>query len=142
MIALCMLSCECEEEIMLNIECPCIFKDEQAPYFKSCQQMGEEEERWKCMTSKLLENIYKQLKYPESARENCIEGTVVVGILISVEGKVLKSEIKSDSLLGYGLEEASLNVVKLLNENWCPGLINCEPAEMEFIFPIKYKLAK
>ena len=142
MTTLCILSCECEETIVLNIECPCIYKDEQPPYFKSCQHMGEDEKRWDCMTSTLLENIYKKLEYPESAQDNCIEGTVVVGILINIEGKVLKHEIHSDTILGYGLEEASLRVVKLLDENWCSGLINCEPAEMEYIFPIKYKLAK
>ena len=136
------LSCDCEDEMVLAIECPCIYKDEQPPYFKSCQQMGEEEERWECMTSALLEDIYKELKYPIPARENCIEGTVVVGLLISIEGDVLKSDIKSDTILGYGLEEEALRVVKLFNNNWCSGMINCEPAEMEFVFPIRFKLTK
>lgn len=142
LMVMCMFSCDDEQGILVNIECPCIYKDEQPPYFKSCQQMGEIEERWGCMTSALLKEVYQELIMPKSALENGIEGTVVVGILIDKEGKVLKSEIKNDTLLGYGLEEESLRVIQFLNDNWCPGLINCEPAEMEFVFPIHYKIAK
>ena len=83
-----------------------------------------------------------QLGYPEVARDECIEGTVVVAILIDAEGNVFKTEIRNDPLLGFGLEEESLRVVNLLNENWCPGLINCEPVKSEYVFPIKFKLIK
>ena len=142
MTTLCMLSCDCEEEAMVNIECPCIDKDEMPPYYKSCEEMGENDERWECMVSEMLSNIYMQLEYPEAAMEECVEGFVVVAILINAEGNVLKTEIRNDTLLGFGLEEEALRVVNLLNENWCPGLMNCEPVESEFVLPIKYKLAK
>jgi len=137
-----MLSCDCEEETMLKIECPCLDKYEQPPYYKSCEEMGEDAKRWECMVSMLLEKIYAQLEYPEEAKEECIEGTVVVAIFVDEKGDVLKTEIQNDPLLGYGLEEEALKVVNLLNENWCPGLINCGPVESEFVLPIKYKLAK
>ena len=132
-------SCEEAEEV---ITCPCIFQNEQPPYYKSCEQMGESEERWDCMSAALLAKVYENLRYPEEAKENCIEGTVIVGIEVNRLGSVSKREIRSDSLLGYGLEEEALRVVELLDENWCPGLINCETADMDFVFPIKYKLAK
>jgi len=142
MTAVCMLSCDCEEEMVLKIECPCIFKEEQPPYYKSCEEMGEDEERWKCMTNTILEKIYPQLEYPEEAKNECIEGTVVVAIIIDEKGYVLRTEIRNDPLLGYGLEDSALKVVSLLNDNWCPGLLGCEPVESEFVYPIKYKLAK
>ncbi len=138
-MAFCMVSCHSENEVDLNIECPCLFKDEQPPYYKSCQHMGKDEERWECMGDELIKDIYEDLKYTESAKENCTEGTVVVRILISDKGEVLKTEIVSDTLLGDGLEEEALKAVNLLNGNWCSGLINCKPVENEFVVPIKFK---
>ncbi|MFT4536233.1 MAG: hypothetical protein ACI9P5_003609 [Saprospiraceae bacterium] len=137
-----MLSCECEEEAMVNIECPCLDNDELPPYYKSCEEMGEDDERWKCMVNVMLSKVYKQLRYPEAAIEECVEGFVVVAILVNKEGNVLKTEIRNETLLGYGLEEEALRVVNLLNDNWCPGLMNCEPVESEYVLPIKYKLVK
>ena len=46
------------------------------------------------------------------------------------------------SLLGFDLEEAAVNVVALFNDYWCLGLINCEPVQSEFVFPIQFKLVK
>ena len=142
LITLCFVSCESENEVDLNIECPCIFKNEQLPHYKSCEQAGEDEERWECMKEQLLKTIYQDLRYSESARANCIEGTVVVGFLINEKGEIWKTDIRNDTLLGHGLEEEAINVIKRTNGNWCPGLINCEPVEMEYVIPIKYKLAK
>lgn len=142
MTLLFMVSCDCEEETIQNIECPCLDKEEQAPYYKSCEEMGEDDERWMCMVRKLTSNVYSQLEYPEEARDACIEGFVVVAILIDKEGNFLNAEIRNDSLLGYGLEESALKAVNLLNNNWCPGLMNCEPVGSEYVIPIKYKLTK
>ncbi len=135
-----MLSCDGEQEAVL--ECPCLNKDEQAPYYKSCEEMGEDEERWECMVGVLLADIYMQLAYPEAAREACIEGTVVIAILIDEKGSVSKTEIRNEPLLGYGLEEEALKAVNLLNDNWCLGLVNCEAVESEYVLPVKFKLAK
>lgn len=142
MATLGILSCSCEDETTPKIECPCLDKEEMPPYFKSCEEMGEDEGRWECMVSALLREVYMQVRYPETAIEECVEGTVVVAIIMDEGGNVLKTETRNDPKLGHGLEEAALNVINLLNENWCPGLINCEPVESEYVMPIKFKLAK
>ena len=56
--------------------------------------------------------IYANLKYPEEARKNKIEGTVVLRIGIDYKGNVIDSKVKSS--LGYGCDEEAQRVVGLL----------------------------
>lgn len=136
------LSCNCEEDEFVVIECPCIFQDDQPPYFKSCEHLGETRDRWSCMVEELLRHVYSEVNYPAVARENCIEGTVVVGIIINEFGEMLGTEILNDTLLGYGLENESRRAAELIKDQWCPGLSECEPVEKVFVLPIIYKLEK
>jgi TonB family protein len=58
------------------------------------------------------EFIRLNLKYPEDAFKNNVQGIVSVEIDIDVAGKVTKGRIKHG--IGYGCDEESLRLVKLL----------------------------
>jgi TonB family protein len=58
------------------------------------------------------EFIKGNLKYPEEALKNRIEGTVSVTIDIDVNGKVTSSKIKHG--IGYGCDEEALRLAELL----------------------------
>ena len=140
-MALFITSCECD--IDSREICPCIYEDDQPPYYKSsCETIGEKADQWSCMVDGLIADVYQELKYPDTAKENCTEGLVAVAILINEKGEFVKSEIRTDSILGDGLEEEALRMVNTISGNWCPGLINCEPVEKEFVLPIRFKLSK
>lgn len=129
----------CENDTTSDYVCPCIWEEEQPPFYKSCDETVELENRWECMAASLNKAIYDNIMYPESAKEKCIEGTVIVKLYIDIEGKVIKKEIINEPLLGHGLEDEALRIASTFDDNWCPGLMNCEPAEMTFTFAVKYK---
>ena len=56
--------------------------------------------------------IGENLSYPDAAKEEGIEGTVVVRIAIDFKGKVTGSEILSG--IGYGCDEEAQRVAELL----------------------------
>lgn len=63
-------------------------------------------------TQALRKFIKDNLKYPETALEQGVEGTVVLRADIDYKGNVLGSKIKSS--LGYGCDEEAQRVVSLL----------------------------
>ncbi len=56
--------------------------------------------------------IKENLRYPEEALKNNVEGIVAVKYEIDHNGKVISAKIKSG--LGYGCDEEALRVVKML----------------------------
>lgn len=60
----------------------------------------------------LAEFIKSNLKYPEKAAENNVEGVVVVVIDINEKGDVIRTRVKKK--LGHGCDEEAQRVAKLL----------------------------
>jgi len=56
--------------------------------------------------------LYANLKYPKSAQDQKIEGTVVIRYEINHKGDVVKTKILSS--LGHGCDEEATRVIKLL----------------------------
>jgi periplasmic protein TonB len=82
----------------------------------------------------LSRNIY----YPQIATENGVMGTVNVIFTIDKNGKT--SNYHVDKPMGYGLDEESIRVLKLLSDNWLPGLLNGQAVDIEYVQPVYYKL--
>ena len=58
------------------------------------------------------EFVKSNLKYPEDALTNKIEGTVMVDFDIDVYGEVIAAKVKHG--IGYGCDEEAVRLVKLL----------------------------
>lgn len=86
---------------------------------------------------KLKEYIAKNLRYPVSARENKIEGTVYISAIVEVDGTLSNIKIVQD--LGHGCGEAAQNLVKDMPK-WKPGKRDGKPARMGVNLPIKFVL--
>jgi len=56
--------------------------------------------------------VRKELKYPEAARKEGIEGTVTVRYTVDYKGHVIQAQVVSG--LGYGCDEEALRVVRLM----------------------------
>jgi len=82
--------------------------------------------------------LAKEINYPRMATENGKMGTVNVVFTIDKNGRT--SNYHVDTPLGYGLDEESIRVVKLLADNWLPGLLNGEAVDIEYTQPVKYTL--
>jgi protein TonB len=114
---------------------------EEMPRFPGCEDLGSAAERKQCADKKMLEFIYKNIKYPAIARENGIEGTAVVTFVVEKDGSVTDARLLRDPKGGTG--EEALRVVNLMNTEgikWIPGKQRGRPVRVQFNLPVKFKL--
>ncbi|MDZ4680729.1 MAG: energy transducer TonB [Saprospiraceae bacterium] len=115
---------------------------EQMPRFPGCEAFsGTNAEKQACATQKLLEFIYKNIKYPAAARDNGIQGTVVVSFVVEKDGKLTDAVVLRD--IGGGCGTEALRVINLMNEKdltWVPGKQRGRPVRVQFNLPVKYRL--
>ena len=124
-----------EEEIFVVVE--------QMPMFPGCEGESDIKVRKKCSDQKMLEFIYKNIKYPQVAKENNIEGTVVLKFVVDEKGRVDNIIILKD--IGANCGHEAERVVKLMNEQnilWEPGKQRGRPVKVWFMLPVKFKLVQ
>lgn len=83
--------------------------------------------------------IAKNIIYPVLAREEGIEGRVVVEFIVGTKGEILEPKVLGKKL-GFGCEEEALRVVKAMNGLWTPAEQGDKKVKMRFKLPIKFKL--
>ncbi|MDE3253121.1 MAG: energy transducer TonB [Bacteroidota bacterium] len=86
----------------------------------------------------LAKFIQDNIVYPETALEQGIEGTVNVNFAVDENGKVYTPRIKGDRE-GYGLDEASLDVVSKM-PRWNPGQIKGKNVKSYYTLPISFEI--
>jgi protein TonB len=115
---------------------------EQMPRFPGCEDAGgSNDEKNQCAQTKLLEYIYKNVKYPAIARENGIQGRVVVQFVVEKDGKITDANVVRD--IGAGCGEEALRVVNSMNgmnQRWTPGKQRGKPVRVQFTLPVSFKL--
>lgn len=114
---------------------------EQMPRFPGCEDESSNEEKAACAQKKLLEYIYKNVKYPAIARENGIQGRVVVQFVVEKDGSITDVNVVRD--IGAGCGEEADRVVKSMNdmpEKWTPGRQRGKPVRVQFTLPVSFKL--
>jgi len=110
------------------------------PQFPGCDANLDFEAKSACSNQKLLEFVYKQVKYPKTSKEKKEEGMVVAKIAINETGVIDFYEI-----IRTPSEDLKAAVAKVLDKMqreiiWTPGEIAGIPTKAEFILPVKFKL--
>jgi len=112
------------------------------PRFPGCGTAKEYNAKLKnCGDEKMLQFIYENIKYPNTARAQGIEGTVVVRFIVKKDGSLSDEKILRN--IGGGTGEEALRVVNLMKEKnirWIPGIIDGQPVNFNFNLPIKFRL--
>lgn len=85
----------------------------------------------------MLKYIREHVKYPAIAKENGIEGTVVIQFVVTKDGDIQKVVVARG--IGGGCDEEAARVVKSM-PNWKPGKHNGKPVPVSFTLPIRFKL--
>lgn len=83
--------------------------------------------------------IGRNIKYPEAAKKNKIEGRVFVTFVIEKDGQVSSAKILRD--IGGGCGEEALRVVNSMPK-WKPGTQRGNPVRVQFNLPIMFQLQK
>ena len=87
----------------------------------------------KGLTKYLKDNV----KYPQDAKENGIQGTVVVVFIVNEDGTVSDAKIKKG--IGGGCDQEALRVVNEMRK-WKPGKQGGVPVRVYQQIPIAFKL--
>ena len=111
---------------------------EHMPHFASCADKTTEEDRKMCTQEVMLQYIYKNLKYPNLARETGVEGTVILTFIIDKNGKLINIEAIRD--IGAGCGTAAIKALRSL-PTWIPGKHNQKNVNVKYTIPIKFRLS-
>jgi protein TonB len=82
--------------------------------------------------------LSKNIQYPPLARENSIEGKVILTFVVGSDGKISQLE-QVGKKLNWGLDEEAMRVVKSMPP-WTPGKQNGKPVYVKFTLPIRFQL--
>lgn len=110
---------------------------EEMPRYAGCDKPEDGSDE--CTFSKMVSHIKTNLKYPEEAMKNQIEGQVVATFVIDTSGQVTQSTIKSG--LGHGCDEEVLRVLALMPA-WTPGMQGGETVNIRMTIPVMFQLPK
>jgi protein TonB len=89
-------------------------------------------------TEEMYKYLSKNIQYPPLARENSIEGKVILTFVVGADGKISQLE-QVGKKLNWGLDEEALRVVKSMPP-WTPGKQNGKPVYVKFTLPIRFQL--
>jgi TonB family protein len=89
-------------------------------------------------TAALYRFLGQNIKYPEIAQHNNIEGNVVLSFIIEKDGSI--SNIKAIREIGGGCTEEAIRVVKMM-PIWKPGMHNGQLVRVRYTLPILFKLS-
>lgn len=81
--------------------------------------------------------LQKNLRYPDFAKENNIEGRVIIQFVVNEDGSIGNAIIKKG--IGGGCNEEALRVVNTMPK-WKPGMQNGKPLKVYYTLPITFML--
>lgn len=112
---------------------------EQMPRFRhaDCPESYSMESQW-CANKAMLELVYQHLEYPEAARANGTEGTVVISFTVTKTGQAEDFRILRDP--GDGLGAEALRVARKQLTDWYPGVHEGKIVDVQFPLPVKFQL--
>jgi TonB family protein len=87
---------------------------------------------------KLGEYLGQNIKYPKSAVDNKIEGTVYLKFIVGKDGSIMNFSIVKG--VSKELDKEALRVVKTMPK-WIPAQKNGKKVSTEFVLPIKFSLS-
>ena len=85
----------------------------------------------------MLEFIYTNVIYPDSAKINNTEGMVVVNFIIEKDGSISNAKILRE--IGDGCGDEVVRVVESMPK-WRPGIQRNENVRVQMNLPVRFRL--
>ena len=114
----------------------------QEPFLNSINTIGSRDRNFTYQLNKegiteLMKFLGQNVRYPEEAHKNNIQGRVIATFVVEKDGSISEASVaKSVDPL---LDEEALRVVSSM-PNWIPGRQNGEPVRVKYTVPITFKL--
>ncbi len=106
------------------------------PRFSGCEDLAKDK-RTACASSKMFGYLRENIKYPEVAKSEGIEGRAVVSFVVDKSGKIRDVEVVQDP--GNGMGEEAQRIVQSFPD-WVPGLLKGEKVNVKYLIPVRFKL--
>jgi protein TonB len=88
----------------------------------------------------LMAEIASSLVYPEIEKMNEIQGTVYLGFVVELDGKISDIRVMRGVKGGPGLDKEAIRVVKGLKHSFSPAKMNGRPVRLQYYLPIRFSL--
>lgn len=98
-------------------------------------------ERKPCSDRQLLSFVQSRVQYPTMARENGVEGTVIIQFTVETDGTI--SDVAPARKVGAGCTEAALKAVNAITKEgqlFKPGMQAGRKVRVRFNLPVKFQL--
>ena len=84
-----------------------------------------------------MKYLSKNIRYPEQAKKENIQGRVYVTFVVEKDGSITNAKVLRS--IGGGCDEEALRVVNAMPK-WEPGKLQGTPVRVQFNLPIVFKL--
>lgn len=136
---------ETEADEETEIEVPEIIEEpgeveievEEEPEEPEIFMIVEEQAKFPGGDLELMKFVGKKIKYPAIARENNIEGRVIVKFVVNEDGSISQAQVLRD--IGGGCGDEALRVIKMMPK-WEPGKQRGKAVKVWFTMPVQFKL--
>ncbi len=108
---------------------------EERPQFPGCDHLPTRAEQEQCAEQLMLDFIYDQLQYPALAKENAVNGMVVVSFTVGKTGELQDFNLRRD--IGSGCGDEAIRVLQSM-PNWRPGKQNGKFVPVQYNIPIRF----
>ncbi len=115
----------------------CFRNPELWPIFNGCETLPDYSAQKECSDKKVIEHIYKQIRYPANMKDGCWEGSTIIAFTVETDGSV------SNVLTRRGLHpsfDAEAERVIASMPRWTPGKMNGRAVKTQMIFPVRIRL--
>jgi TonB family protein len=79
-----------------------------------------------------------RIRYPKAEFFSGMQGRVIVAVTVDTMGNISNYRIMTS--VSRGFDEEAMRVVKLIDGNWLPGILNGKPVPVEKTIPIAFKI--
>ena len=110
---------------------------EDMPRFPGCEDVADKNERKNCARKKMLEYIYSQMKYPEAAKKQGVEGRAILQFTVDKDGSINNVRLLRAPSTECG--EEAIRVVKSMPK-WIPGKQRGRIVKVQYTLPVNFKL--
>lgn len=107
------------------------------PVYSGCEQAAQDS--IDCTFLNLVNHMKSNIKYPEEAVKNKIQGQIVVEFIVDKTGAVTMPTVTRG--LGHGCDEEALRVIGLMPA-WVPGKQGGQPVKVKMVLPVLFQLPK
>ena len=110
---------------------------EEMPRYPGCEDIADVTAQKACADRKMLEHLYREIRYPKSARQNGLQGTAVVSFIIEKDGRL--TNIKAVRDPGEGLGAETERIIRTM-PRWIPGKQRGRNVRVQYNLPVRFKL--